>query len=151
MAVGARRAAWSPAAMFRSEAALPLGLLAPTVIYLGLLILLPVAQAVTLSFQAADGSLGLDAYRSMFNDQAFTEAFRNTILLIVAIVPIQMVLALSMALLIHSRFPGHGAFLYIYALPLAISDRAAGGGWLAMFTGQAFPKTLPQRLGVIEE
>src|SRR6266513_3593801 len=151
MAVGARRAASFPAAIFRSEAALPLGLLAPTLIFLGLLILVPVAQAVLLSFQAADGTLGLDAYRRMFNDQAFTDSFRNTILLIVAIVPLQMVLALSMALLIHSRFPGHGAFLYIYALPLAISDLAAGIVWLAMFTDQGYLNTILQGLGLIKE
>src|SRR5207253_4372996 len=141
-AVRARRAASFPAAMFRSEAALPLGLLAPTVIYLGLLILLPVAQAVTLSFQAADGSFGLDAYRKMWSDQAFTEAFRNTILLIVAIVPLQMVLALSMALLIPSRFPGHEAFLYIYALPLALSDLAARLVRLPLFTDRAYRNTI---------
>jgi len=97
MAVGARRAASFPAAIVRSEAALPLGLLAPTVIFLSLLILVPIAQAVLLSFQAADGTFGLDAYKTMFNDTAFAESFRNTILLLIAIVPIQMVLALAMA------------------------------------------------------
>ena len=61
MAVGARRAASFPAAIVRSEAALPLGLLAPTVIFLTLLILIPIGQAVLLSFQASDGSLGLTA------------------------------------------------------------------------------------------
>src|SRR5919204_920072 len=151
MAVGARRAVFSPAAMFRSEAALPLGLLAPAVIYLTLLILLPVAQAVLLSFQAANGAFSLEPYQRMFTDQAFSEAFRNTLLLIVAIVPIQMVLALSMALLIHSRFPGHGAFLYIYALPLAISDLAAGIVWLAIFTDQGYLNTILQGLGLIKE
>src|SRR5207237_385012 len=65
MAVGARRAASFPAAIVRSEAALPLGLLAPTVIFLSLLILVPIAQAVLLSFQAADGTFGLDAYNTI--------------------------------------------------------------------------------------
>jgi multiple sugar transport system permease protein len=62
-----------------------------------------------------------------------------------------MVLALSMALLIHSRFPGHGAFLYIFALPLAISDLAAGIVWLAMFTDQGYLNTILQGLGLIKE
>ena len=149
MAVGARRAASFPAAIVRSEAALPLGLLAPTVIFLSLLILVPIAQAVLLSFHAADGTFGLDAYKKMFNDVAFAESFRNTILLLIAIVPIQMVLALAMALLIHSRFPGHGIFLYIYAIPLAISDLAAGIVWLSIFTDQGYLNTILTGLGII--
>ena len=151
MAVRARRALPFPAAIIRSEAALPLGLLAPTVIFLGLLIILPLAQAVLLSFQAADGTLGLDAYKRMFGDVSFTESFRNTILLLIAIVPIQMVLALAMALLIHSRFPGHGVFLYIYAIPLAISDLAAGIVWLSIFTDQGYLNTVLTSLGLIKE
>jgi multiple sugar transport system permease protein len=151
MAVRARRALPFPAAIFRSEAALPLGLLAPTVIFLGLLILIPIAQAVLLSFQAPDGTLGLDAYKRMFNDTAFAESFRNTILLLVAIVPIQMVLALAMALLIHSRFRGHGIFLYIFAIPLAISDLAAGIVWLSIFTDQGYLNTILTGLGLIKE
>src|SRR5919197_1157142 len=151
MAVRARRALPFPAAIIRSEAALPLGLLAPTVIFLGLLIILPLAQAVLLSFQAADGTLGFDAYKRMFGDVSFTESFRNTILLLIAIVPIQMVLALAMALLIHSRFPGHGIFLYIYAIPLAISDLAAGIVWLSIFTDQGYLNTILTSLGLIKE
>jgi multiple sugar transport system permease protein len=151
MAVGARRALPFPRAIARSDAALPLGLLAPTLIFLGLLILLPVAQAVLLSFKAADGTLGLDAYQRMFGDVAFAEAFRNTILLIVAIVPLQMVLALAMALLINSRFPGHGIFLYIYAIPLAISDLAAGIVWLSIFTENGFLNSALTALGLLKE
>ncbi len=151
MAVRARRALPFPAAIVRSEAALPLGLLAPTVIFLGLLIILPLAQAVLLSFQAADGSIGFDAYKRMFSDVSFTESFRNTILLLIAIVPIQLVLALAMALLIHSRFPGHGIFLYIYAIPLAISDLAAGIVWLSIFADQGYLNTILTGLGVLKE
>ncbi|MFN2520641.1 MAG: carbohydrate ABC transporter permease [Candidatus Limnocylindria bacterium] len=151
MAVRARRATTFPATIFRSEAALPLGLLAPTLIFLALLILLPVAQAVLLSFKAADGALGLDAYKRMFGDVAFVESFRNTILLLIALVPIQMALALAMALLINSRFKGHGIFLYIFALPLAISDLAAGIVWLSIFTENGYLNGVLQGLGLIKE
>ena len=151
MTVGARKAISFPGAIARSEAALPLGLLAPTVVFLGLLILIPVAQAVLLSFKTADGAFGLDAYQRMFNDIAFVDSFRNTILLLIAIVPIQVALALAMALLIHSRFPGHGIFLYIYAIPLAISDLAAGIVWLSIFTESGYLNTILTGLGIIKE
>jgi len=60
---------------------------------------------------------------------------------------VQLVLALAMALLIHSRFPGHGAFLYIFALPLAISDLAAGIVWLAIFSDTGYLNSVLNGLG----
>lgn len=148
MAVGAGRALLLPARIARSEAALPLGLLAPSAIFLTLLILIPVAQALLLSLQAVEGQLGLDAYRRMVGDVAFGDSLANTLRLLVLVVPIQVVLALSMALLIHSRFPGHGVFLYIFALPLAISDLAAGIVWLAIFSDTGFLNSALVGLGV---
>src|SRR6266511_1026170 len=151
MAVRAGRALSFPARIARSDAALPLGLLAPTIVYLTLLILVPVAQAIFLSFQAEDGALTLDAYQRMVRETAFADALRNTALLLIFIVPIQLVLALAMALLINSRFPGHGIFLYIYAIPLAISDLAAGIVWLSIFTENGYLNTVLGGLGLIKE
>lgn len=135
----------------RSEAVLPLGLLAPTIVFLTLLIVLPIAQAVVLSLEAPGGALGLAHYRRMVGDVAFADAWRNTLLLLVAIVPLQLVLALVMALLIHSRFPGHGVFLYVYAIPLAISDLAAGIVWLSVFTERGYLNVILARLGILGE
>jgi len=140
-----------PARIARSDAALPLGLLAPSIIYLTLLILVPVAQALFLSIQTEEGAFTPDNYQRMVNDQAFFDSLFNTAKLLVFIVPIQLVLALVMALLINSRFPGHGIFLYIYAIPLAISDLAAGIVWLSIFNDNGYLNTILQGLGVIKE
>jgi multiple sugar transport system permease protein len=151
VAVRAGRALPFPARIARSDAALPLGLLAPTIIYLALLILIPVAQALYLSVQAEEGGFTLDHYQRMVRDQAFADSLRNTGLLLVLIVPIQLTLAFVMALLINSRFPGHGIFLYIYAIPLAISDLAAGIVWLSIFTENGYLNTILQGLGLIKD
>src|SRR6266542_162554 len=148
MAVRAGRALPFPARIMRAEAALPLGLLAPTAIFLTLLILIPAAQAILLSLQAVEGTIGLEAYSRMVNDVAFADSLRNTLLLLVFVVPVQVVIALAMALLINSRFPGHGAFLYIFALPLAISDLAAGIVWLAIFADTGFLNSALNGLGL---
>jgi len=150
MAVGGRALSF-PARIARSEAALPLGLLAPTIVFLALLILIPAAQAILLSFQAVEGTIGLEAYRRMVSDVAFADSVKNTLLLLVLVVPIQLVLALAMALLIHSRFPGHGAFLYVFALPLAISDLAAGIVWLAIFSDQGYLNTALTAVGLVQQ
>ncbi len=133
------------------EGALPLGLVAPSIIFLALLILMPIGQALLLAFQTADGAFSAEFFQRMANDTAFREALRNTFLLLLAIVPLQLVLALAMALLIHSRFAGHGVFLYIFAIPLAISDLAAGIVWLSIFTERGYLNVILHSLGLIEK
>jgi len=151
MAVRAGRALPFPARIARSDAALPLGLLAPSIIYLTLLILVPVAQALFLSIQTEQGTFTLENYQRVTNDAAFVDSLFNTAKLLVLIVPIQLTLALAMALLINSRFPGHGIFLYIYAIPLAISDLAAGIVWLSIFGDTGYLNTILQGLGLIKD
>src|SRR5947207_13143738 len=134
----------------RTERFLPFALLLPTIAFLTLLIVIPMVQALLLSVMAESGGLTLDNFRRMVADVNFSDAWRNTLLLIVLIVPLQIVLALVMALLINSRFRGHQWFLYIYAIPLAISDLAAGILWLSIFTERGYLNTIGQAAGVID-
>ena len=134
----------------RTEDILPFALLLPSVIYLGLLILIPMIQALLLAVQADNGTFTTEFVDRMTGDVNFSDAWRNTLLLLVLIVPLQIVLALAMALLIHSRFRGHGIFLYIYAIPLAISDLAAGILWLSIFTERGYLNTVGQGVGLIQ-
>src|SRR5438874_6072906 len=132
------------------EDALPFALLLPSVAYLALLILLPMFQALLLAIQGDDGALTTEHLQRMANDVNFRDAIRNTLVLLVLIVPAQIVLALVMALLVHSRIKGHRWLLYIYAIPLAISDLAAGILWLSVFTQQGYLNTVLQGLGLIK-
>jgi multiple sugar transport system permease protein len=134
----------------RTADVLPFALLLPSLIYLGLLILIPMVQALLLAVQADSGALTPEFLERMTGDVNFSDAWRNTLLLLVLIVPLQIVLALAMALLIHSRFRGHGVFLYIYAIPLAISDLAAGILWLSVFTERGYLNTVGQGVGLIQ-
>src|SRR5881398_3402155 len=134
----------------RTERFLPFALLLPTIAFLTLLIVIPMVQALLLSVMAESDGLSLDNFQRMFADVNFSDAWRNLLLLIL-IVPLQIVLALVMALLINSRFRGHGIFLYIYAIPLAISDLAAGILWLAVFTERGYLNSTLQNAGVIDQ
>ncbi len=134
----------------RTEDILPFALLLPSLIYLGLLILIPMIQALLLAVQADSGAFTTEFLERMVIDVNFSDAWRNTLILIVLIVPLQIVLALAMALLIHSRFKGHQWFLYIYAIPLAISDLAAGILWLSVFTERGYLNTVAQGVGILE-
>ncbi|HEV8535998.1 MAG TPA: sugar ABC transporter permease [Candidatus Limnocylindria bacterium] len=135
----------------RAEQFLPFALLLPSIAFLGLLILIPMVQALLLAVLAEGGGLTLENFQRMLSDVNFSDAWRNTLLLLFLIVPLQIVLALAMALLINSRFRGHGFFLYIYAIPLAISDLAAGILWLAVFTERGYLNSTLQSAGVIDQ
>jgi len=132
------------------ESALPYSLLAPTLIFVTLLIVVPIFQAFLLAFQAPDGSFTLEYFQKMANDTSFRDSLKFTFLLLLFIVPAQAVLALVMALLIHTRFRGHTIFLYIFAIPLGISDLAAGIAWLSIFTERGYLNSILSQLGILE-
>jgi multiple sugar transport system permease protein len=131
------------------ESAVPYGLLAPTLLVVALLIVVPMFQAILLAFQGSDGGFTLVNFQKMVRDTAFLDALKFTFLLLIFIVPLQIAIALAMALLIHSRFRGHGIFLYIFAIPLAISDLAAGIAWLSIFTERGYLNSILYSLGII--
>ena len=78
----------------RAEQALPFALLLPSVALLALLIIIPMVQALLLAVVADDGALTLEHFQRMTGDVNFSDAWRNTLLLMVLIVPVQIVLAL---------------------------------------------------------
>src|SRR2546428_6957396 len=135
----------------RTDQFLPFALLLPSIGFLGILIVIPMVQALFLAVMAEGGGFSLENFQRMFADVNFSDAWRNTLLLLILIVPLQIVLALCMALLINSRFRGHGFFLYVYAIPLAISDLAAGILWLAVFTERGYLTSTLQSAGVIDQ
>jgi multiple sugar transport system permease protein len=130
---------------------LPYLLILPTVVYMGLFFVWPMIQGFGLALQDDSGNWTLSALETMVDDPAFGDAMRFTFLLILVIVPIQLVLALGMAMLLNARLRGSGLILYVFLLPLAISDLAAGIAWSAIFTERGYLNTILERLGVIEQ
>ena len=120
---------------------LPYWLILPTLAYLAVFFAWPMTKSFQLAFQV-DGDWTIEPFRRMKDDVAFGEAFRFTLLLIVFIIPIQFVLALLMALLVNAQLRLRGAFLYVFLLPLAISDLAAGIVWSSMFTELGYLNTV---------
>ncbi len=118
--------------------ATPYLLVLPVAIYLALFVLYPMVQAVRLGVTDAQGAWTLEHVRRMASDLYFWMAVRNTLLITALAVPLQLVLALSIALLVNTRFLGHAAFLYVCAIPLAVSDLAAGLIWLSVFTERGY-------------
>jgi multiple sugar transport system permease protein len=85
----------------------------------------------------------------MVNDVNFSDALRNTLLIIVFAVPLQFVLAVVMGLLLQSKLKASSLFLYFWTIPLGVSDLAAGLVWLAIFGDRGYLNSVLQGLGLI--
>jgi multiple sugar transport system permease protein len=92
----------------------------------------------------------LQHIQTMFSDFRFQSAITNTLLLIIIVLPIQFVLAIIMALILQAQPRFNNTFLYIYAIPLGISDLAAGLVWYSLFTQRGFINSLLVQLGLMD-
>lgn len=126
----------------------PYVLLAPTVAFLSVFIIWPTIRALLLAVQGQSGQFSAGTFNAMLADYQFWPAVRNTLLLIVAIIPLQFILALVMALVVQSGIRGSQFFLYVWTVPLAISDLAAGILWLSIFTDHGYLNSLLVDLGL---
>jgi multiple sugar transport system permease protein len=111
---------------------------------------LPMVNAFGLAFQGEAGGYSLEPVRRMLGDGRFGDALRTTLLLVVIIVPIQFAVAMSMALVVNARLKGTDLWLYIFALPLGISELAAGIVWFSIFTEQGWLNSFLTQLGVLD-
>jgi multiple sugar transport system permease protein len=122
-------------------------LIAPSVVFMALLFGWPMVSGVLQAVMGPDGFTTAYLQR-MTDDPAFWSAVRNTLLLIVVLLPLQFALALVMAFLLNTRPRGHGAYFYLWAVPLAVSDLAAGLVWLSIFTDRGYLNSMLSHLGI---
>jgi multiple sugar transport system permease protein len=128
----------------------PYALLAPSLVYLAVFFALPMVNAFGLAVQGDAGGYSLEPVRRMLGDERFGDALTTTLLLVVIIVPIQFAVAMSMALVVNARLKGTDLWLYVFALPLGISELAAGIVWFSVFTEQGWLNSLLTQLGVLD-
>ncbi len=95
------------------------------------------------------GKLTTEFIQKMVNDRFFMPALQTTVLLIIIIIPAQFVLAIIMALVIQARLKANSLFLYVFAIPLGVSDLAVGILWFSIFTQNGLLNSILQALGVI--
>jgi multiple sugar transport system permease protein len=130
---------------------LPYWLIVPALAYLALFFVSPMIQAFRLAFEGEGGTWTLEHFSTMLNDANFSRALWFTLILVGVIVPIQFVLALAMALVVNAKLRGRGVLLYIFLLPLAISDLAAGIIWFSIFTERGYLNTILERIGLVDQ
>ncbi|MCI0710181.1 MAG: ABC transporter permease subunit [Chloroflexi bacterium] len=108
-------------------------------------------QARVVAGDTTESALTTSHIERMINDAKFMESIRTTLLLIIVILPLQFILAIVMALLLQSQLRGSTIFLYIYAIPLGVSDLAAGLIWLSIFQQSGYLNTVLEGLGILDD
>jgi multiple sugar transport system permease protein len=97
----------------------------------------PVIQGILQAFRDENG-FTLDFVTRMVQDPYFWPAVRNTLLLIVVMIPLQFAFAIGMALMLRTNPRLHKVHFFVWAIPLALSDLAAGLVWLAIFNDRGY-------------
>jgi multiple sugar transport system permease protein len=125
-----------------SSRSLPYLLIAPATVFTLALFVVPFYGVAQLAFTASDGGWTLQAFQTMVGNWKFSAAVKNTLLLALMVIPLQLVLALCMAQMLNQIRQGRDLLLYVWTVPLGISDLAAGIIWLAIFEQTGFLNSL---------
>lgn len=134
--------------MQRSRA-LPYLLVAPSVVFLGVLFLLPLFETAALAFREG-GAWSLGNFSRAADDINFPDAVRNTFSVVLLAVPLQLALALGMTMMLRHVKRGRDLILWVWSIPLGISDLAAGLVWLALLTDLGWVNSALFRLGLTQ-
>ncbi len=129
--------------------AVPYLLLLPATLFLLVFFLYPFLQIAVLAVTSEQG-FTLEHFQTMTSHWKFGTALGNTILLAAIVVPLQLIMALAMASTVARLKTGRNAVLYIFTIPLGLSDLAAGIIWLAIFDQSGFLNSILSAVGVID-
>lgn len=128
---------------------LPYLLILPVTVFLGVFFLYPFVLVAQQAFTTGAG-FTFDNFTKVTTHWKFPTSFKNTLLLAAAVVPVQLALALLMATMVTNMKKGRDLVLYVWTIPLGISDLAAGIIWLAIFEQSGFLNSMMQGLGFID-
>jgi multiple sugar transport system permease protein len=128
----------------------PYLLIAPSVVFLLVLFVWPLAETALMAFRGDDGVWTGEYVSKMLGDLNFGLALKNTLILVAIVVPLQIALALGMAVMLQGLDRGRMGFLYVWTIPLGVSDLAAGLAWLAIFNDRGYFNTVLSGLGLID-
>ncbi|MBA3365729.1 MAG: sugar ABC transporter permease, partial [Actinobacteria bacterium] len=113
-------------------------MLAPYLVGIAILIVLPALVTFALAVFEYDlirspRFAGLENFRELAGDDVFRTSVRNSLMFILFAVPLRLLGALGLALLLHQRYRGVGAYRTAAYLPTVVPDVAYALLWLWIF------------------
>jgi len=120
----------------------PYLLIAPALIIVLAMVLIPAVNAVLMSFQSYDltrpsriGFIGFGNYIQVFQDKLFWQSLGKTILWVVFGVGFQFVFGFILALLLNKKFKGRGAVRAVSLIPWVTPGVLIGLMWKWIYDG----------------
>ena len=139
MTLSERLVHWlGPTPLSRRKALWGLLLIAPNTLGLFFFFGIPVLMAFSTSFQEWNALkpprfVGLDNFNRLATDPKFEQALTNTLKLIAITVPVEVMLALGVAILLNQPLRGRNLLRTAYFLPVVTSTVAASVVWTSLF------------------
>jgi len=127
-----------PTPLSRRKALWGMALVAPNVLGLFFFFGIPVLMAFSTSLQEWNAIkpprfVGLDNFERLLSDEKFEQALTNTLKLIGLTVPVEIILALTVAILLNQPLRGRSLLRTAYFLPVVTSTVAASVVWTGIF------------------
>lgn len=116
-------------------------LIAPTMMGLVLLNVIPLIQTFILSFQktgdfGATTYVGLENYKRLLTDPAILQATGNTLKYAIIVVPMTVIMSLVVAVLLNKNIKGKGFYRTLYFLPMIAAPAAIAMVWKWLFNSE---------------
>lgn len=130
------------------------GFLLPAAVGIFFFSLLPIAQALRISFfdysliNPEQIAVGLENYERAWADPVFRIALQNTLLYTVLLVSLQTATALMLAILLKQRIVGLGFFRSACFVPVVTSLVVISTVWKLMYNSQGFINGALQTIGL---
>jgi trehalose transport system permease protein len=126
----------SPGVSWLGEHGLEVALAAPLVAYLLVLTAAPIVETVRLSLGGPlDGGFpSLGRYRALLVSDRFRAALRNTVVVVLLSLVLEIGLGLVLALTLHRRFPLRGLVRTLVLMPLGVPTVVSAAVMLLVFS-----------------
>lgn len=129
--------------------------MAPTILVAGAFLILPIIFAIVLAFykvqllgKVSFHFLGFKNFARMFSDERVWIALKNTAEYALTVVPIQTILALTLALILNSQIRGKHWFRIIFFLPTVTSSAVLTLIFMWIYNSNGLLNTILSFLGL---
>jgi trehalose transport system permease protein len=124
--------------------------LAPIILYLGALTLVPVVSTLVLSVRAPEGHWGLGAFRAIMAHYQFGEAVVNTLAITGVGLALELCLGLAAAMALAGRFRAQALVRALLLIPLGVPTIVAASVMRYIFGIVGYLNEVLYRLGLLE-
>jgi ABC-type sugar transport system permease subunit len=121
-----------------------IALVTPLVLYILALTLVPILDTFRLSLSGAEGNSfpSTENYRSILDSQTFRTAFKNTIIVALLSLVLELVIGLTTALALNAKFRGRSLVRTIILIPLGVPTIVSGAVMLLLFSRSGYLNSL---------